>query len=213
MTVFFASGNAHKAAEMAALLAPAVQVVSAAGGRHPKVDETGATFRENARIKAAGWAQWLDSHGLFPEAEWVLADDSGLEVDALDGAPGVYSARFASGEPSGNSPDAANNAKLLRLLADVPPARRGARFRCALALVKRPVAEGAPALTFDGACEGRIAETPTGEGGFGYDPLFVPDGFSLSFAALGAGVKSRLSHRARAVAALRQWLAANPACR
>ncbi|HXP62956.1 MAG TPA: non-canonical purine NTP pyrophosphatase [Dongiaceae bacterium] len=150
----------------------------------------------------------------------VLADDSGLEVDALAGAPGVHSARFAGlgrGEPE-NSSSAENNAKLLRLLKDVPFEKRTGRFRCVLAVSPvvgqepegaSPVCQATEAelLTelFEGACEGRIVPAPRGEGGFGYDPLFVPDGYDLTFGELGQEVKNRLSHRARALEQLKQW--------
>ena len=151
---------------------------------------------------------------------WVLADDSGLEVDALNGAPGVHSARFAAVDAlqDGNTPDADNNAKLLRLLRDVPAETRTARFRCVLALtpvVSEPVASASPVCyageapqtqIFDGACEGRIDFAPRGHGGFGYDPLFIPNGYKQSFAELGASVKDRISHRAQALGKLKQWL-------
>lgn len=173
-------------------------------------EETGSTFRENARIKALTWATYLAMEVCHLGAGWVLADDSGLEVDALDGAPGVHSARFAALDTGrrGNSPDAENNAKLLRLMAGIAPERRTARFRCALALT--PVLAGADAAAmaaatrdFDGVCEGSLLERPSGSGGFGYDPLFVPKGWDRPFAELGAEVKNRLSHRARALEALR----------
>ena len=173
-------------------------------------EETGSTFRENARIKALTWATYLAMEVCHLGAGWVLADDSGLEVDALDGAPGVHSARFAALDTGrrGNSPDAENNAKLLRLMAGIAPERRTARFRCALALT--PVLAGADAAAmaaatrdFDGVCEGSLLERPSGSGGFGYDPLFVPQGWDRPFAELGAEVKNRLSHRARALEALR----------
>ena len=150
-------------------------------------------------------------------AQWVLADDSGLEVDALEGAPGVHSARFAAVDTgrAGNSPDSENNAKLLRLLAKVAPEHRTARFRCALALT--PVLAGSDAAAmaaatrdFDGVCEGRLLELASGAGGFGYDPLFVPLGWDRPFAELGAEVKNQLSHRARALAALSVWWDQNP---
>ena len=137
---------------------------------------------------------------------FVLADDSGLEVDAIGGQPGVHSARFAaldSGLP-GNAPDADNNAKLLRLLKDVPMEKRTARFRCVLALVAiTPQSALHTPHLFDGACEGRILFGASGRGGFGYDPLFVPEGFDQSFAELGADVKNRLSHRALALEKLK----------
>jgi XTP/dITP diphosphohydrolase len=142
-------------------------------------------------------------------------------VDALNGAPGVHSARFAaldkaSASSTGNSPDADNNAKLLRLLKDVPLGKRTGRFRCVVALVPVPeetIESSSPvcyadefmAQTFDGACQGRIQFAPSGHGGFGYDPLFVPDGFSQSFAELGEDVKNKLSHRAKALAKLKAF--------
>jgi XTP/dITP diphosphohydrolase len=140
---------------------------------------------------------------------YILADDSGLEVDALDGAPGVHSARFAALDSGGadNSPDGANNAKLLRLLAGVPAARRTARFRCVLALCGPGMPSVAQPVFFEGACEGSIGFEPAGGGGFGYDPLFIPEGCAQSFARLGEAVKNSLSHRARALEKLRQFLA------
>ncbi len=139
----------------------------------------------------------------FAEAAGIpaLADDSGLEVDALDGAPGVFSARF-SGE---GATDARNNALLLERLQDVA-APRTARFRCVLVLASP---EGSVVHTTRGVCEGTILETPRGTAGFGYDPLFVPDGFDVTMAELSATQKSAISHRGRAFAALKEWLAAN----
>jgi XTP/dITP diphosphohydrolase len=151
---------------------------------------------------------------------FVLADDSGLEVDALGGTPAVHSARFAALDSGGseNSSSAQNNAKLLRLLKDVPPEKRTGRFRCVLALslvVGKEQGSASPdcqateaelrTQLFEGACEGRIAQAPRGQGGFGYDPLFVPEGHDLTFGELDQGVKNRLSHRARALEKLRQW--------
>ena len=144
-----------------------------------------------------------------------MADDSGLEVDALDGAPGVHSARFAALDKSENTPDADNNTKLLRLLGDIPAEKRTARFRCVIALVAVPpgqIGSASPACyaeefepqLFGGACEGRIIFAPRGQNGFGYDPLFVPDGFEKTFAELDNDVKNHLSHRARALEKLRQ---------
>jgi len=151
----------------------------------------------------------------------VLADDSGLEVDALHGAPGVHSARFAAldtGKP-GNSTTADNNAKLLRLLADVPLDQRAARFRCAVALtpVLRAEAQGASPVCFaeetelhtelfEDTCEGRIGFAPRGQGGFGYDPLFIPRGYEQTFGELSEETKNRLSHRAKALEKLKQRL-------
>ena len=127
----------------------------------------------------------------------VLSDDSGLEVDALNGAPGVYSSRYAGDD--GN--DSANNSKLLKELTGI--SERTARFRCVMVLAK----DGKALAHFDGAVEGSIIHQLQGEAGFGYDPLFVPDGFEKSFAELGEEVKNGLSHRARAMEKTRVWLA------
>jgi len=146
---------------------------------------------------------------------FVMADDSGLEVDALGGAPGVYSARFAGMDcgVSGNSTDAENNAKLLRLLQEVTIERRTARFRCVLALMEaNPPASAPLSRLFEGACEGHIGFAARGKGGFGYDPLFIPEGFAESFAELGESVKNQLSHRAKALQKLHQWLRADQGC-
>jgi XTP/dITP diphosphohydrolase len=180
----------------------------------PTLEETGTTFAENACQKVQGLADWLDAHpalvsGVDGGAPFCLvADDSGLVVDALGGAPGVYSARFAADEvgAQGNANDRANNAKLLRLLEGVDWERRTARFRCVLALLKLglpPARGGRETPVFEGVCEGRIALAPSGVAGFGYDPLFLPEGHSLSFAELGDEVKNRLSHRFRALMRMR----------
>lgn len=186
---YLATGNAHKYEEFATLLEPARPVVellpAGAAGGMPEVEETGATFEENALLKAAAL------QAVSPPGSWVLADDSGLEVDALEGKPGVWSARYA-GENAGA---AENNAKLLSELSTVDEEDRTARFVCVLALL---APDGSRDL-FRATCEGTILRFAAGEQGFGYDPLFCPDGYSLSFAELGATVKHRLSHRARAV--------------
>ena len=209
-TLFIATGNAHKVQEIRAVLGGGFTVLSQKDANVKlEPEETGATFAENAQIKAVTWAAYLATDVCNLGADYVLADDSGLEVDALAGAPGVHSARFAAldDDRKGNSPDAENNAKLLRLLAPVPDGQRSARFRCTLALT--PVKPGATAgemqaatRFFDGICEGRIARKAAGQGGFGYDPLFIPEGHAVSFAELGEAVKNGLSHRARALARL-----------
>ncbi len=157
----------------------------------PEVIEDADTFAGNARKKASELARALHS--------WVIADDSGLAVDALGGGPGVFSARYA-GEPAD---DAANNQKLLRALASVPDDHRGAAFRCALALADPT---GAIRLEAEGACRGRVTREPRGPGGFGYDPLFLIAEYHLSFGELSPLVKHQLSHRARAFAQLRRGL-------
>ena len=209
-TLFIATGNGHKVQEIRAVLGTGFTVLSPADATVKlEPEETGATFAENARIKSITWAAYLAADVCQLGAHYVLADDSGLEVDALGGAPGVHSARFAARDDGreGNSTDRENNAKLLHLLAKIPTERRTARFRCVLALT--PVQPGSlpwelagGTRFFTGACEGFIASGPSGGGGFGYDPLFVPQGYAVSFAELGAPVKNQLSHRARALAQL-----------
>lgn len=183
-----ATTNAGKLREFRRLLAGvAVEVRSLADyPGAPAVVEDGATFAANARRKAEAWARHT--------GEAVLADDSGLEVDALGGAPGVHSARYAGPQAD----DAANVAQLLAALADVPAAERGARFRCVLAVAKP---DGALLLA-EGTCEGRIAAAPDGAAGFGYDPVFFHPPSGRTFAALAPEAKNAVSHRARAFAAL-----------
>ena len=157
-----------------------------------EVDETGKTFEENARIKALAFAQ---ASGLL-----TLADDSGLEVDALDGAPGVRSARYAGP----HADDVDRYRKLLAALASIPAGQRSARFRCVVALA---LPDGT-VHTADGACEGEIGFAPRGEHGFGYDPVFVVEGYgSRTMAELSPEVKNQISHRARALTAARPILA------
>jgi XTP/dITP diphosphohydrolase len=183
--LLIATKNAHKTIEFAALLGPGWEVTDL--NAHPEIaapEETGETFAENAALKAVAASQ------LFPGL--VLADDSGLEVDALSGAPGVRSARYA-GE---NATDADNRAKLLRELDAVRGKERRARFRCALAIAR----EGLVVAAYDGAVEGVIINSERGDGGFGYDALFVPEGYCETFGQLPAEVKNQHSHRARAFA-------------
>lgn len=214
-TLLIATRNAHKVGEIAAILGEGFRYLKITGDDDlPVVVEDAPTFAGNAVKKAETIARalLLRTQSRLPDAQeklLVLADDSGLEVDALGGAPGVHSARFTAMDTGkdGNSQDADNNAKLLRLLTDVPKERRTARFRCVLALVE--VNRAVPLLTpqlFDGACEGWIDFAPRGSGGFGYDPLFIPQGQEKSFAELGESVKNGLSHRANALAKLREWL-------
>lgn len=193
--VFLASGNAHKVAEFEALVAASglrweLASARALGGMPPVVEDAG-TFVGNARKKARALRARL------PAGAWALADDSGLGVDALGGAPGVESAYFAG--PEGDA--AANLAKLVAVMREVPGERRAARFVCVLVLVNSDGEE----QVFEGRCEGRLAVEPRGGAGFGYDPLFVPAGHEQSFAELPAAVKNTLSHRARAWAELVGW--------
>jgi XTP/dITP diphosphohydrolase len=227
-TLLIATRNAHKVEEIRAILGdgyhyPTLRDFPSA----PAVVEDAETFAGNATKKSVQLAEWL-AKTTGPAAcgrehlpTFVLADDSGLEVDVLKGAPGVHSARFAAldAKHEGNSPDAENNAKLLRLLKDVPAEKRSARFRCLIAITPAldpSVKNASPACSaneyelqtelFDGACEGRIAFAPSGKGGFGYDPLFIPDGYQQTFAELGEAEKNRISHRAKALSKLRHRL-------
>ncbi|WP_027355730.1 XTP/dITP diphosphatase [Desulfofundulus thermocisternus] len=193
MKLVLATRNPGKVRELSQLLSPlGYEVLSL---EHfpgvPEVVEDGATFRDNAVKKATAVARHT--------GQLALADDSGLEVDYLGGAPGVHSARFA-GE---GHDDRANNEKLLRLLAGVPPEKRTARFRCVVAVA---TPEG-KVFTTEGTCEGVIAEEPRGEGGFGYDPLFYVPSCGKTFAELDPEVKNRISHRGRALALMREILA------
>ncbi len=210
-TLLIATRNRHKVGEIQSILGDLHRYMTLADfPGAPEVVEDRNTFAGNAVKKAQELSRWLAAGQDRPEGRLlVLADDSGLEVDALNGAPGVYSARYAALESGGegNSPDSENNARLLRELADIPTEHRTARFRCVIAAADAVDLE-AETPTFDGACEGRIEFEPAGEGGFGYDPLFVPDGFEQSFAELGEETKNRLSHRARALEKLKPWLEA-----
>lgn len=188
-SLLLATRNAHKTAEVRAILAPTGWTVSdlLAHPDWPEVEETGTTFADNAALKALAASAWL------PGAV-VLADDSGLEVDALDGAPGVFSARYAG--PGAD--DAANRRRLLAELTRVGAlgGQPAARFRCHITLARN----GTRVADFDGTVEGTLVPAERGTGGFGYDPLFVPEGCQQTFGELSAEVKNHLSHRARALA-------------
>jgi XTP/dITP diphosphohydrolase len=190
-----ASRNRKKAREMAELLVPVpVELISVADFPDaPVVEETGATFAENAALKARAVAQ--------ATGRWTLADDSGLAVDELHGAPGVYSARYAGPDAH----DAQNNERLLTELRDVPDERRGAQFICCLA-VADPA--GTVRIQVEGRCRGRLLHAPRGHNGFGYDPLFFVPEYWQTFAELSPIAKGALSHRARAFEHLRPRLAA-----
>jgi len=250
--LLLATRNAHKVGEIRAILGSQFNYLTLNDFPDaPKVIEDAPTFAGNATKKAVELANWISrtrnaergARTSKPETRnpklFVLADDSGLEVDALNGAPGVHSARFAALDQSDtdgatNSPDADNNAKLLRLLKDVPAEKRAARFRCVIALVPADTDGGLAARTptsdvgavrseggspvcsadefelqaelFEGVCEGTIGLAPGGKGGFGYDPLFIPAGFEQTFAELGEETKNQLSHRAKALEKVKGWL-------
>ncbi len=177
-----ATHNPGKLGELKAILEPyGWKLESLAERSLPVPDETGTTFKANALIKALAAA---DATGC-----WALADDSGLEVDALDGQPGVDTAHYGGWE------------KLLTALEGLPEAQRGARFVCVLALC-RP---GFEPLFFKGVCEGRIAGAGVGDGGFGYDPVFIPAGEARTFAQMEKAEKYRFSHRGKALDALLAW--------
>ena len=190
MDLLMATHNAHKTREIQRLLGAKFAVRDLS--EHPEISkplENGKTFEENAVLKTIAASRELPS--------LVIADDSGLEVDALGGAPGIYSARYA-GE---NATDKANIDKLLRELArkNVPTDRRNARFRCVIAAARN----GTLLRTFEGVVEGTIVDLPRGSHGFGYDPVFQPAGLTQTFAELSSVEKNRISHRARAIRLLR----------
>ena len=186
-----ASHNAGKLKELQAMLGDRVRVRSVGEFSQVEPEETGLSFVENAILKARNAARLSG----LP----ALADDSGLAVDVLGGAPGIYSARYADGQG-----DAANNAKLLDTLRDVPDAERTAQFVCVLALVRH--ADDPLPILCEGLWPGRILHAAQGEHGFGYDPLFQPDGEAVSAAELAPAEKNQRSHRARAMAQLKQRL-------
>lgn len=189
--IIVATRNSHKVDEIRSILSEYEVCDLSVVTNPPVVEETGTTFLENASLKALAISELT--------ADLVLSDDSGLEVDALGGEPGVYSSRYAGEE--GN--DALNNAKLLDELGEKKD--REARFRCVIVLARN----GRALADFSGAVEGRISETESGGGGFGYDPLFVPNGHEASFAELGEEIKNALSHRAKALEEARKWLSLN----
>lgn len=202
MSILFATTNPHKLRELWQILTPVgveVRGLDSLGTPLPEPAEEGATFEENARVKAKAYAQLAG----LP----CLAEDSGLEVDALGGAPGVHSARYSGALGGRDERDRANNEKLLLELEDVPDERRSARFVSALCLVD---ARGRVLFEARGTLEGRIARAPAGENGFGYDPLlYLPD-LGKTSAELSPEEKNARSHRGKAVRALAEWLRAHP---
>jgi len=198
LKILLASRNAGKLREFATLL-PEVTLVPWPA-EAPELPETGAFFQDNALQKAEGARAWWLEHGTEP-ADGVVADDSGLCVDALWGGPGVLSARFAADLASYSE-------RNQRLLAMLPAgAARGARFVCVLAFAPMPTRSQGEPFTVSGTIEGTLAFQHRGEGGFGYDPIFIPDGYDQTFGELPAATKHSLSHRARACLALQERLA------
>ena len=204
--VLIASNNPHKADEIQKLLGSDYLCLSLRDFPDaPPVVEDANTFAGNAVKKALSLVNWLKINNGKIEG-WILADDSGLEVDALEGEPGIYSARYAS-DNNQNCSDEANNSKLLGKLKGIAPSQRTARFRCVIALAK--IGEYAQPQIFNGICEGKISEAASGVNGFGYDPLFIPKNFNNSFGELDSEIKNLLSHRASALHQLKEWLTKN----
>lgn len=194
MNLILATHNEHKANEIKAILNPlGVKILTLSDIKfYQEIEETGTTLEENARIKALTIAKQTES--------WVLSDDSGLEVEALNGAPGVYSARFA-GEPA----DSRKNINLL-LQQLVGQKNRKAQFRTVLVLARKNEA----IAQFDGIVQGNITEELSGTDGFGYDPVFQPVGFEQTFSEMPAEMKNTISHRAKALEQFASWIISNP---
>lgn len=196
MKIVFATNNQHKLQEIREILGDQFEILSLADiGCHEDIPETGNTLEANAHQKA----EYVFDHYHID----CFADDTGLEVDALGGAPGVHSARYAEGTDHNSE---ANMAKLLRELGDND--NRKARFRTVISLIQ--MEGGNPVCSreyqFEGVVEGRIDREKHGSDGFGYDPVFIPEGYDKSFAELGEEIKNQISHRARAVKKLAEWL-------
>lgn len=189
-TILLATRNRHKTREIQQMLGSGVFVTDATeAGNLPEIEETGVTFEENSKLKAEGIS--LHVEGI------VLADDSGLEVDALRKEPGVYSARYAGP----GCTDEQNTALVLEKTKSVSHEKRTARFRCVLTVAEK----GVTLAVFDGSVEGILATEVRGEGGFGYDPIFMPLGYSETFGELSSETKHTMSHRSRALAQFREW--------
>lgn len=194
-TIYLASGNAHKLYELQSALNQAALPIKVSGpdeiGGMPEVEETGSTFESNALLKANGLKDVGPSDG------WFLADDSGIEIDALNGRPGVISARYAGPDCD----DQANNQKVAAEMKNIPESDRTCRFRCVLALVGVGLEK-----TFAGVCDGKFLFEPKGTGGFGYDPFFLPEKSESTFAEISLEEKAKMSHRARALSKLIDWI-------
>lgn len=198
LKIYLATNNAHKAEEIEAIISALkvnAEVASALElGGMPDVEETGNTFIANARLKA--WELAKKS-----PREHILADDSGLEVEALNGEPGVHTARYAGAHATAED----NKAKLLKALEGLPIEERKARFYCCLVLLV-PVSGEPEEHVFEGFVEGYIAEAESGEGGFGYDPIFVPLGYEQTLSELDPEEKNEISHRGVAMRRLAEWI-------
>lgn len=206
MRLVFASNNAHKLAEVRAMMPAGVEVLSLKEiGFEQEIDETGLTLEENSAIKAKAVYEWFLVNGRLG-IDGVFADDTGLEIDALEGRPGVYTARWYREDDAGAVLNdemmifKANRAKALRELKG--RADRGCQFRTVITLLMPSAGSDLRQLSeiqVEGVVRGRIAEEEYGEGGFGYDPIFIPEGYDKTFGELPAEVKNQISHRARAI--------------
>lgn len=196
MKLYLATSNVNKIREVSHILYLETNFLEIFSpdeiGGMPEVEETEDNFLGNARLKAHALKT------IAPNGVWIIADDSGLEVDALGGRPGVYSARYAGA----NATQEENNDKLLREMESVPDDKRSARFVCCAVLLEPSGLE----KVYRDACEGVITRTPAGDQGFGYDPIFIPEGFDKTLAELGPDIKDHLSHRARVMKELAFWL-------
>lgn len=192
MKIIVATKNSHKVSELKAMIdMPNIEFLSMKdAGIDLDIEENGTSFEENAMIKATALYKTINDDSVC-----VIADDSGLCVDALDGAPGIYSARYSGGD------DNANNTKLLEELANVPPLKRGAHYTCSIALITKDCKE-----IFTGKCYGLIDKETHGDKGFGYDPLFYVPEKQKTFGEIESEEKNKISHRAKAVALLKNWL-------
>ncbi|MGZ4815266.1 MAG: RdgB/HAM1 family non-canonical purine NTP pyrophosphatase [Terriglobales bacterium] len=195
--ILVASSNQGKLRDFAAVAAPySIEIAGIPGFNDlPDVVEDAPTFETNAQKKAEHYSR-------YAPGEYVLADDSGLEVDALHGAPGIFSARYASTPNHPNATDAENNAKLVHEMAGIPEDSRQARFVCAIAVAR----DGRTVATFRGCANGVIQDEPRGTGGFGYDPLFCVTSLKKTFAELTPEEKAQVSHRGEAFRKLLQWM-------
>ena len=193
MKLVFASNNAHKLSEVRAMMPAGIDVLSLheIGFEH-EIDETGTTLAENSQIKAETVVNWLKASNKWESVDGVFADDTGLEIDALGGQPGVYTARWAGTAES-------NRAKALRELAGKD--NRNCQFKTVITLITSD-----KTAQVEGIVRGRIATEEYGHGGFGYDPVFVPEGYDKTFGELPAEIKNSISHRARAIAKLVELL-------
>ena len=193
MKLVFASNNAHKLGEVRAMMPAGIDVLSLheIGFEH-EIDETGTTLAENSQIKAETVVNWLKANNKWESVDGVFADDTGLEIDALGGQPGVYTARWAGTAES-------NRAKALRELAGKD--NRNCQFKTVITLITSD-----KTAQVEGIVRGRIATEEYGHGGFGYDPVFVPEGYDKTFGELPAEIKNSISHRARAIAKLVELL-------